>query len=290
MKIRESELIINSDGSIFHLHLLPEDIADTIILVGDPERVNMISDFFEKVELCKQNREFYTKTGIYKNKRFTILSTGIGTDNIDIVLNELDALVNINLKTRRVKKELTSLRFVRIGTTGGLQPELPVNSFLLSSKSIGFDGLLNFYADRNKVVDKAFEEVFVKQTNWSKNFAAPYVVDADETLNKLLKNPSIIEGVTISANGFYAPQGRELRLPVYDSELIDKITSFKFYHHRITNFEMESSAIFGLSKLLGHKAACICLIIANRITKQANKNYKPHMKKLAQTVLDSLLD
>jgi uridine phosphorylase len=287
-QIKSSELIINSDGSVFHLHLRPEHISDTILLVGDPGRVDLVASFFDDVEPRIANREFVTRTGTYKGKRITALSTGIGTDNIDIVVNELDALVNIDLETRTPKKEHTKLNLIRIGTSGALQGNIPVDSFLLSAKSIGFDGMLNFYGDRDNVSDLEFEKAFKNYVKWNEKLASPYVVPASEELIDRLNGQDMIQGVTISANGFYGPQGRVLRLQTVDPDLNDKIEKFEFENQKITNYEMESSAIFGLSKLLGHNAACVCAIIANRVSKDASKDYKPTVKKLIETVLDRL--
>lgn len=286
--IKSSELIINADGSIFHLHLKPEQIADNIILVGDPGRVELIGKLLTDVEFQVQNREFVSTTGKYNNQRITVVSTGIGTDNIDIVVNELDALANINMVTREINPVHRKLNFVRIGTSGGLQDFLSVNSFVISQKAIGFDGLLNFYANRDAVSDLAFEEAFRKHTDWGKQLTSPYVVNCSEVLlNKIHRNDTIA-GVTISAPGFYGPQGRVLRLPLADAQLNEKIESFEFEGHKITNFEMECSAIYGLSKLLGHEALTICLIIANRIKKDANANYHQSIETLIGLVLDRL--
>ena len=286
--IKSSELIINADGSIFHLHLKPEQIADHIILVGDPGRVEMIGKLLTDIEFQVQNREFVSITGKYNNKRITIVSTGIGTDNIDIVVNELDALANINLVTREINPVHRKLNFVRIGTSGGLQDFLGVNSFVISQKAIGFDGLLNYYANRNSVSDLPFEEAFRRHTNWGKQLTSPYVVDCSELLLKKMHRDDTIAGVTISAPGFYGPQGRVLRLPLADPLLNEKIESFAFEGHKITNFEMECSAIYGLSKLLGHEALTICLIIANRVKKEANSDYHQSMETLVKLVLDRL--
>lgn len=286
--IRSSELIINKDGSIFHLHLKPENIADYIILVGDPSRVEMIASHFTDIEFKIQNREFVSTTGKYNNTRITVLSTGIGTDNIDIVLNELDALVNIDLGSRKIKTKKRSLKIIRIGTSGGMQRNLPVNSFVLSRKAIGFDGLLNFYANREQISDMDFERNFCNHTEWNRNLGRPYVVDSSDFLYKKLKSDKIVDGVTISAPGFYGPQGRELRLQTIDPLLNEKIESFCYNDFIITNYEMECSAIYGLSALLGHEALTICLIIANRTTKKANENYHPHMKELVKLVLDKI--
>ncbi|MRT94087.1 nucleoside phosphorylase [Ancylomarina sp. 16SWW S1-10-2] len=286
--IKSSELIINPDGSVFHLHLRPEHLADTIILVGDPGRVELVASFFDNVELTISNREFVTKTGTYNGKRFSVVSTGIGTDNIDIVINELDAVVNIDLKTRIPKKEHKSLTIVRIGTSGSLQGDIPVDSFLLSKKSIGFDGMLNFYAGRDEVSDLEFEKAFKEAVNWNPKLASPYFVSSSEELINRIDGDNMIQGITISANGFYGPQGRVLRLKTLDMDLNDKLEAFEYKGQKITNYEMESSAIAGLSALLGHKAATVCAIIANRVNKDASKDYKPVIKNLIKTILDRL--
>ena len=286
--IKSSELIINADGSIFHLHLKPEQIADHIILVGDPGRVELIGKMLADVEFLVQNREFVSTTGKYNGKRITVVSTGIGTDNIDIVVNELDALANINLTTREINPEHRTLNFVRIGTSGGLQDYLGVNSFVISEKAIGFDGLLNFYANRDAVSDLAFEEAFRTHTGWNKQLTSPYVVNCSKKLLLKIHGETTVAGVTISAPGFYGPQGRVLRLPLADPNLNEKIESFEYNGHRITNFEMECSAIYGLSKLLGHEALTVCLIIANRIKKDANASYHHSIETLIELVLDRL--
>lgn len=286
--IKPSELIINPDGSIFHLHLKPEQLADNVILVGDPGRVELIGKLLSEVEFQVQNREFVSTTGKYNGKRVTIVSTGIGTDNIDIVVNELDALANINLTTREINQKHRKLNFVRIGTSGGLQDDLPVNSFVISQKAIGFDGLLNFYARRNEVSDLPFEDAFKKHTNWNAQLTSPYVVNCSQTLLDKIHRNDTVPGVTISAPGFYGPQGRVLRLQLADPDLNAKIESFTFEKYRITNFEMECSAIYGLSKLLGHEALTICLIIANRVNKDANTGYHDAMETLIRLVLERL--
>ncbi|MBN1769397.1 MAG: nucleoside phosphorylase [Prolixibacteraceae bacterium] len=288
--IQESELLINPDGTIFHLHLKPEQIADTILLVGDPGRVDLIASFFDVIEHKAQNREFKTITGWYKNRHLSVVATGIGTDNIDIVVNELDALVNIDMKTRKMKDDITCLNLIRLGTSGSLQKEIPVNSFVISEKSIGFDGLLNFYDGRNIVCDLEFEQSLLYHTQWGKLLPKPYVVDCSDDLFNAISSKQTISGVNISAPGFYGPQGRVLRLPLADPNLNEKITSFEFLGKKITNFEMESSAIYGLSKLLGHEALTICLIIANRVTGEANENYHPQMKIMVKYVLDKLVE
>ncbi|NQU52952.1 MAG: nucleoside phosphorylase [Bacteroidetes bacterium] len=286
--IKHSELILNNDGSIFHLHLKPEHISTQIILVGDPARVDSISSFFRTIDFSIQNREFKTVTGWYNDKKLTIISTGIGTDNIDIVLNELDALANIDLEKREIKKEHTQLNIVRIGTSGGLQTYLPVNSFVVSQKSIGFDGMLNFYANRENVSDLSFEKAFKLFTNWDNSLPTPYVVDASEKLISKFNDGIFTKGVTISAPGFYGPQGRVLRLPLAVPQLNQQIEAFEYNKLKITNFEMESSAIYGLSKMLGHEALTVCLIIANRVTLTANENYRSEMLRLIKEVLNRL--
>jgi len=286
--IESSELIINADGSIFHLHLKPKQLADNVILVGDPGRVELIGKLLTDIEFQVQNREFVSTTGKFNNRRITVVSTGIGTDNIDIVVNELDALANINLVTREIKPVHRRLNLIRIGTSGGLQDYLGVNSFVISRKAIGFDGLLNFYANRDSVSDLEFEEAFKHHTNWGKQLTSPYVVDCSELLFSKIHRDDTIAGVTISAPGFYGPQGRVLRLPLADAYLNDKIESFSFNGEKITNFEMECSAIYGLSRLLGHQALTICLIIANRVKKEANSNYHQSMETLIGLVLERI--
>jgi uridine phosphorylase len=283
-----SELIINSDGSIFHLHLKPEQLADNIILVGDPGRVALVASYFDSQEFSVSSREFNTITGSYKGKRISVISTGIGTDNIDIVVNELDALANIDFETRTEKKEFRQLNIVRIGTSGGMQPDIPLGSFLISEKSIGFDGMLNFYAGRDSVSDLEFEAAMCKHLNWNPQLAAPYVVEADSELVERIGRNDMLRGVTISANGFYGPQGRVLRIDLADMHLNDKIESFRFGKYKITNYEMEGSAIAGLALLMGHKAMTVCCIIANRRVEAANTDYKPYIEKLTQLVLERI--
>jgi uridine phosphorylase len=287
-RIEESELIINKDGSVFHLHLKPGEVAGTVILVGDPGRVDVVANYFDSVEVSAQNREFCSKTGYYNGKRITVVSTGIGTDNIDIVVNELDALVNVDFNTRTIKSEHTTLKFVRIGTSGSLQKDLPVDSWLLSRRAIGFDGLLNYYAGIEKVIDLETEAVLKKHLNWGSRLTMPYVIDANESLLKKLKTDDMMEGITISAPGFYGPQGRVIRLQIQDPLINDKISAFSHNGLRITNYEMECSAIYGLSALLGHEAATVCAIIANRLAGQYSKDYHPVVKKLIETVLKQL--
>lgn len=284
----ESELIINPDGSIFHLHVKPEQLADKIILVGDPGRVALVASHFETKECEVESREFKTITGIYKGKRITVQSTGIGCDNIDIVVNEMDALANIDFKTRHEKETFKQLTFVRIGTCGGLQPYAPVGTFVASVKSIGFDGLLNFYAGRNDVCDLKLEEAFKKHMNWSPLLSAPYVIDGDKELVDRIAGEDMVRGITIACGGFFGPQGRELRIPLADPHQNEKVESFVYGDLRITNFEMESSALAGLSALMGHKAMTCCMVIANRVAKEANANYKNSIDNLIIEVLDRI--
>lgn len=284
----ESELIINPDGSIFHLHVKPEQLADKIILVGDPGRVALVASHFETKECEVESREFKTITGTYKGKHITVQSTGIGCDNIDIVVNEMDALANIDFKTRHEKETFKQLTFVRIGTCGGLQPYTPVGTFVASVKSIGFDGLLNFYAGRNDVCDLEFEEAFKKHMNWSPLLSAPYVIDGDKELVDRIAGEDMVRGITIACGGFFGPQGRELRIPLADPHQNEKVESFIYGDLRITNFEMESSALAGLSALMGHKAMTCCMVIANRVAKEANANYKNSIDNLIIEVLDRI--
>lgn len=285
-----SELIINEDGSVFHLHLKPDQLADKVILVGDPGRVPLIAAHFEEKEFDIESREFRSSTGTYKGKRITVLSTGIGCDNIDIVMNELDALANIDFKNRIENKISRQLDIVRIGTCGGLQSYTPVGTFICSEKSIGFDGLLNFYAGRNQVCDLKLEKAFLKHMEWKGNLGAPglYVINADEELSNKIAQNDMVRGVTIAANGFFAPQGRELRVPLADPKQNEKIEAFEYKGYRITNFEMESSALAGLSKLMGHRATTVCMVIANRLIKEANTGYRNTIDTLIQTVLDRI--
>lgn len=288
--IEASELIINEDGSIFHLHLLPHQLAEKIILVGDPNRVNLVANNFDTQECCVENREFRTITGTYKGKRISVISTGIGCDNIDIVMNEIDALANIDFQSRTIKPELKTLEIVRIGTCGGLQPHCPVGTFIASEISIGFDGLLNFYGGRNQVCDHELEKDFIAHMNWRDNqcIPHPYVVHADKELTQRIAQTDMVRGVTIACGGFYAPQGRTLRLSLADPGQNEKIISFRKGEHCITNFEMESSAIAGLSLLMGHKALTVCMVIANRLAHEANTNYRNSINTLIQTVLERI--
>lgn len=283
-----SELIINEDGSIFHLHLTPQQIADKIMLVGDPGRVSLVASYFDEKEFEVESREFKTITGTYKGKRLTVLSTGIGCDNIDIVMNELDALANIDFETRTEKDEHRTLTLVRIGTCGGLQPNTPTGTYIASVKSIGFDGLLNFYAGRNEVCDLPLEEAFKAHMNWSPLLAAPYVIDANAELIDRIATNDMVRGITIACGGFFGPQGRELRIPLADPKQNEKVESFVYQGLHITNFEMESSALAGLSALLGHKAMTCCMVIANRLAKEVNANYKNSINGLIELVLDRI--
>ncbi len=287
-RIAESELILNDDGSIFHLHITPDQLADKVILVGDPGRVKLAAGFFDSIECEVESREFRTTTGKYKGKRISVISTGIGTDNIDIVMNELDALVNVDLETRLPKKELKSLDIVRVGTSGSLQADIPIDSYLLSEKSIGFDGLLNFYEKRNEVSDIEFEQAFTTFVEWNELLTKPYVVDSSAELVKRIHSEETIKGVTISAPGFYGPQGRIIRLNTMDNGLNDKIAAFRHGAYKVTNYEMESSAIAGLSLLLGHHATTVCAIIANRANGTSSPDYKKTIIELLQYVLDRI--
>lgn len=283
-----SELIVNEDGSIFHLHMKPENLADKVILVGDPGRVALVASHFEEVECEVTNREFRAITGTYQGKRITALSTGIGCDNIDIVVNELDALANIDFKTRTENDSLRRLTLVRIGTCGGLQPYTPVGTYIASVKSIGFDGLLNFYAGRNRACDLAFEEAFKKQVEWDAQLGNPYVACADKELLDRIAADDMVRGVTIACGGFFGPQGRELRLPLQDPRLNEKIEQFSYNDMQVTNFEMESSALAGLATLMGHKAVTVCMVIANRLAKEANASYKNTIDGLIEKVLERI--
>ena len=283
-----SELIINEDGSVFHLHVRPEQLASKVILVGDPGRVATVAAHFDLIECDITSREFHTITGMYQGKRITVLSTGIGCDNIDIVVNELDALANIDFESRTQKPEFRQLEMVRIGTCGGLQPDTPVGTYVCSRKSIGFDGLLNYYAGRNAVCDLPFEEAFTLHMQWNPQKGAPYVIDNDADLLTRINQGDMVDGVTISAGGFFGPQGRKLRIPLEDPDQNEKIMAFEYAGHRITNFEMEGSAIAGLSRLLGHKAMTVCMVIANRRAKEANTGYKNSIDNLIEKVVERI--
>ncbi|MGE0636213.1 MAG: nucleoside phosphorylase [Bacteroidia bacterium] len=286
-KIAETELILNPDGSVYHLHLRAEHIGETVIVVGDQDRVAAVSNRFDRVEFKMQNREFITHTGFIGSKKITALSTGIGIDNIDIVLNELDAAVNIDLNARVAKKEHTALNIIRIGTSGALQAEIPVDGFLLSTHGLGFDGLLNFYDIAKTEESEALVDAFIQHTGWNKNLARPYLVAGSPTLMSKLES-GMHKGITATAPGFYAPQGRELRLNAAMKNMNEQLTSFNYKGQRITNFEMETSALFGLGAALGHNCATVCAIIGNRVTMQFSKDYRKAIDKLIDTVLERI--
>ena len=287
MRIAESELIINSDGSIFHLHIRPEQLARNVILVGDPGRVAMFKPYFQTLECEGASREFVWATGVYNNSRITVLSTGIGTDNIDIVMTELDALANIDFATREVKPEHTTLNVVRLGTCGALQPEIPLGAFILSHISIGFDGLMNWYANREEVTNVDMEQAFMKHMNWPKDLPTPYFVSASQNLIDLFAD-STVRGMTISSPGFYGPQGRVVRQGLAMPNMLEDIESFRYEDRKITNFEMEGSAIAGIAGHLGHEAITVCCAIAHRYLKDANTDYKPRVAQLVKLVLDKI--
>lgn len=296
----ESELIINADGSIFHLHLKPEQLADRVILVGDPGRVCTVASYFDTVEYELQSREFHTITGLYRGKRITVLSTGIGCDNIDIVMTELDALANIDFSTRMEKEQHRQLTIVRIGTCGGMQPDTPIGTFVASVKSIGFDGLLNYYAGRNNVCDLALEEAFTKHMKWSPIKGAPYVATASPDLIEQIAADGMVRGITIACGGFYGPQGRQIRIPIQDPDQNAKVETFRYTvpsstpatpqgtELKVCNFEMESSALAGLSALLGHRAMTCCMVIANRYAQEMDTEYKNKIEDLIQLVLERI--
>ena len=286
--IPASQLIINEDNSAFHIHLKPEQVYDNIILVGDPGRVKMVASYFDSIDYEVSSREFHTIGGEYKGKKIMCISHGIGPDNIEIVLTELDALVNIDFATRTVKPELRVLNLVRIGTSGSLQYDLKIGDFVIAEKGTGFDGILNFYADRNKVCDLEFEKEFCQHVGWDKTWAAPYTVDADRELVERIGGEDMRRGYTIAAVGFYAPQGREVRLKLKDPELVEKIETFRYKGRPITNFEMESACLQGLARLMGHKAMTVCCIIAQRREEDAKTDYKPAVEKLVKCVLERI--
>lgn len=284
--IPPSELIINEDGSAFHIHLTPEQLRDNIIFVGDPGRVNMVASYFDSIDYEVSSREFHTIAGTYKGQPLMVISHGIGSDNIEICVTELDALANIDFKTRTVKPEHRTLNIVRIGTSGSLQEDLHIGDFVIAEKGIGTDGILNYYADRDKVCDLDFEQKLMAHTNWMKSWAAPYVADASPMLVEKIGRDDMVKGYTVSAVGFYAPQGREVRLKLADPNLNEKIESFRYNDRPITNFEMESGCLQGMAKMLGHNAITVCCIIAERRLNNANTDYKPRVKALIETVLD----
>lgn len=285
-----SELIINEDGSVFHLHLKPEQLADKVILVGDPGRVALVASHFDTKECEVESREFKSITGTYKGKRITVTSTGIGCDNIDIVMNEMDALANIDFETRYEKEELKSLEIVRIGTCGGLQPYTPTGTFICSEISVGFDGLLNFYGGRNAVCDLPLERALLNHLGWSGNMCAPapYAIHASEEMVERIARKDMVRGITVACGGFFGPQGRKLRIPLADPHQNEKIESFEYDGRRITNFEMESSALAGLARLMGHKATTVCMVIANRVAKEADTGYKNQIDDLIKLVLERI--
>ena len=287
--IPDSELIINSDGSVFHIHLKPEQLTDNIIICGDPARVNMIASYFDTQDFEVSSREFHTIGGTYKGKPIMALSHGIGPDNIDIVITELDALANVDFKTRQVKPEHRTLNIVRIGTSGGMQENVPVGTSVIAEKAIGFDGVINYYAKRNEVSDLEFERQFCEFVKWNPLFAKPYVVDADPTLVEKIGRDDMVRGYTISAVGFYGPQGREVRLALAEPELNKRIEKFEFKGGHITNYEMEGAALQGMAKMMGHRAMTVCSIIANRVATKANPNYKTAVNDLVKTVIERLL-
>lgn len=289
MQFGPSELILNADSSIYHLALFPEDISDVIITVGDPDRVADISKYFDSIEIRKGKREFHTHTGTLNGKRLTVISTGIGTDNVDIVLNELDALANIDFKTRTCKENRIRFKMVRIGTSGAIQPEIPIDSFLLSDHAIGFDGLLHFYENEG-IQQHEFSKAFTEHTNWSSYKSTPYVVECDPQLAEKLKENHIRFGLTATNTGFYGPQGRKLRLALQDAAMNDKISSFTYRGRKITNFEMETSGIYALSNLLGHQAASLNCILANRATGEFSKNPEKAIDKLIKYTLKKLTE
>lgn len=285
-RIPESELIINGDGSVFHLHLLPEDLADTIMLVGDQGRVPMAASLLNNIEVEKQSREFNAVTGYYNNKRITILSTGIGTDNIDIVMNELDALANINFETREINPDHKTLTILRVGTCGGLQPDMELGEFVFSEMGLGCDGLLNWYQGREQVNDKNFETAFLNHIKWDERLPSPYFVRADEYLSNLFTEYR--HGITMSAPGFYAPQGRTVRLPIIYPDFPQILKDFEYEGLKVTNIEMENSALAAFARMMGHRAATICTVVANRFAQKSNANYKNSMLELLETTLNKL--
>ena len=289
MRIAESELIINGDGTVFHLHLRPEELADNVILVGDPGRVDLIAEYFDEKEFRRESREFVSVTGKYKGVRMTALSTGIGTDNIDIVMNELDALANIDFETREVKPEHRTLNILRIGTSGAIQPDIKLGDFVFSHISVGCDGLLNWYANRDKIAMPEIEEAFKAHTRWNKHLPDPYFVRAGEKMIEKFKDYTV-KGMTIAASGFYGPQGRVLRMQLAMPDMLDTFESFRFGDERVTNFEMEGSALAGIAAHLGHNAGTVCYIIAHRHHKDSNPNYKKDIKRLIELCLDRLAE
>lgn len=287
-RIGESELILNPSGSVYHLNLLPENLAPNVILVGDPNRVPVISDFFDSIEFKGQNREMVTHTGWYKNKRITALSTGMGTDNIDIVLNELDALVNIDLKTRTINTKHLSLNLVRLGTSGAIQADLPLNTFVMSEYGCGFDGMLYYYDFDPAINCDKIKDAFIMHTNWNTRLPNPYFIKASEKLMNLFNDKEVHKGITVTAPGFYGPQGRELRIPLAYPKMNEMLESFEYNGKKILNYEMETSALYGLGKILGHEALTVCVAIANRHKKVYNQNYHIAVNELIEIVLNKI--
>jgi uridine phosphorylase len=286
--IPESELILNPDGTIYHLKISPENLADNIILVGDPDRVKMIANFFDTVEFEAQNREIVTCTGYYHSKRITVMSTGMGTDNIDIVINELDALVNIDLKTRKIKENKKSLKIFRLGTSGGLQPDLPLNSVIVSNYGLGFDGLVHYYKNNHSVIEENLSNAFIKYFNWKEPLTKPYCISGSNELIELFNEEDVFHGITATAQGFYGPQGRQLRLELAYPDFNKKLKDFAFGKYKILNFEMETSALYALGKMLGHQTLTLCLAIANRDQKGFSKGYKDAMLNLIELLLSKI--
>jgi uridine phosphorylase len=285
---KKTELIINKDGSVFHLNLLPGDISDKIIIVGDPGRVDMLGSLFQEIRIRKENREFHTITGSFEESEYTIISSGIGTDNIDILVNELDALVNIDLNSGITREDPVSLTFIRLGTSGGLRADVPAGSIVLTQTAIGFDGLLHFYGGYDWLLDTLLADLLAEYLEWPDTLSYPYAVNADKELVEMFNSEDFIKGITISAPGFYAPQGRKLRLELFDSEINNKLAEFSFRGRTISNYEMESSALYGLSGLLGHKALTLCLVLGNRVTGEFISDYKPMIMDLALKVLSTV--
>lgn len=281
-------MILHPDGSVYHLKIRPEHLADTIILVGDPQRVKTISYYFDTIEFKGENREIHTHTGTLKNKRLTVMSTGMGTDNIDIVLNELDALVNIDLEKKVIRPDHTTLQIIRMGTSGGIQPDLPLNAFVLSEYGLGLDGLLGFYKNSDKVIDKDLTNAFIRHADLPPQMPQPYIVKSSDKLSGFFGN-EFVKGITATAPGFYGPQGRRVRLDVAVPDLIDRLHSFEFNKQKILNLEMETSALFGLSKLLGHHALTLCVAIANRKRHGYNPDYKSAIKRLVELALEKII-
>ncbi len=287
--MKSSELILNPDGSLYHINLRPENIGETVFLVGDPDRVPLVSSFFDSVDFRTQKRELVTHTGTKNGKKVSVISTGMGTDNIDIVISELDAAVNIDLQKKEIKENHTSLNFIRLGTSGSLQEDIPVDGILAGSHGLGLDGLLHFYSDTKRFTNTELIDSFISQTSWNSNLPRPYIVDADASLLEKAKEVSFYSGITATACGFYGPQGRNLRLQVADQELNEKLTNFNFRGLRVTNFEMETSAIYGLSALMGHKALSVNTIIANRVKGEFSKDYKKAVLNMIDLVIHSFI-